>query len=120
VLMNPDYCVGRYRLAQVYLDYDMTEQALEEAERVMADERCPIQDAYRVAGIARMRLGQQQDASEAFDGCSQLAPRSCLANACRQFSQLSASDASPRSAAASPRAIDESPQAAEHTHDRTE
>lgn len=88
VLMNPDYCVGRYRLAQVYLDYDMTEQALEEAERVIADERCPIQDAYRVAGIARMRLGQQQSASEAFRSCSELAPRSCLADACRQFAQL--------------------------------
>lgn len=120
VLMNPDYCVGRYRLAQVYLDYDMTEQALEEAERVIGDERCPIQDAYRVAGIARMRLGQQQDANEAFAGCSELAPRSCLANACRQFSQLSATDAPPRSAAASARPVDEPPQAASDTPDRTE
>jgi type IV pilus assembly protein PilF len=120
VLMNPDYCVGRYRLAQVYLDYEMTEQALEEAERVIADDRCPIQDAYRVAGIARMRLGQQQDANEAFAGCSELAPRSCLANACRQFSQLSGSEAAPRSATASARAIDESPQAASDAPDRTE
>lgn len=116
VLMNPDYCVGRYRLAQVYLDYDMTEQALEEAERVIGDERCPIQDAYRVAGIARMRLGQQQDANEAFAGCSELAPRSCLANACRQFSQLSAADTPQRSAAASPR-VAEPPQPAADTPD---
>jgi type IV pilus assembly protein PilF len=94
----------------VYLDYDMTEQALEEAERVIADERCPIQDAYRVAGIARMRLGQQQDANEAFQGCFELAPRSCLASACRQFGQLAATDAkgptSGRSAAASPTVVD--------------
>ncbi|PRQ05901.1 Tetratricopeptide repeat protein [Enhygromyxa salina] len=94
VLMNPDYCVGRYRLAQVYLDYEMTEQALEEAERVISDERCPIQDAHRVAGIARMRLGQGAGASEAFQSCLELAPRSCLANACRQFMTLAA-DARP-------------------------
>lgn len=100
VLMNPDYCVGRYRLAQVYLDYDMTAQALEEAERVIADDRCPIQDAYRVAGIARMRMGKQQDANEAFKSCSELAPRSCLADACRQFGRLAASDAGPRTSAA--------------------
>jgi type IV pilus assembly protein PilF len=93
VLMNPDYCVGRYRLAQVYLDADMTEQALEEAERVTSDERCPIQDAHRVAGIARMRLGLADGASEAFETCLQLAPRSCLANACRQFLTLAAADA---------------------------
>lgn len=95
VLMNPDYCVGRYRLAQVYLDYEMTEQALEEAERVVNDDRCPIQDAYRVVGIARMRLGQQKGAGEAFQGCLELAPRSCLANACRQFQTLAAADAQP-------------------------
>jgi Tfp pilus assembly protein PilF len=95
VLMNPDYCVGRYRLAQVYLDYEMNEQALEQAELVVADDRCPIQDAYRVVGIARMRLGQQQGAGEAFADCSELAPRSCLANACRQFQTLAAADAPP-------------------------
>jgi Tfp pilus assembly protein PilF len=97
VLMNPDYCVGRYRLAQVYLDYEMTEQALEEAERVVADERCPIQDAHRVVGIAKMRLGFSQGATEAFDSCLQLAPRSCLANSCRQFKTLAAADARPAS-----------------------
>lgn len=95
VLMNPDYCVGRYRLAQVYLDYQMTEEALEEIERVIADERCPIQDAHRIAGVARMRLGFGVGAAEAFEGCLALAPRSCLANACRQFLALAASDARP-------------------------
>jgi type IV pilus assembly protein PilF len=93
VLMNPDYCVGRYRLAQVYLDYEMTEQALEEIEKVIGDDRCPIQDAHRVAGIARMRLGFGPGATEAFENCLALAPRSCLANACRQFLTLAASGA---------------------------
>ena len=95
VLMNPDYCVGRYRLAQVYLDADMTEAALEEIEKVIVDDRCPIQDAHRVAGVARMRLGFGDDASAAFTSCLELAPRSCLANACRQFLTLAAADAQP-------------------------
>lgn len=94
VLMNPDYCVGRYRLAQVYLDAEMTEQALEEIERVIADERCPIQDAHRVAGIARMRLGFGSDAGQSFESCLEMAPRSCLAKACRQFLSLASTDRS--------------------------
>lgn len=94
VLMNPDYCVGRYRLAQVYLDAEMTEQALEEIDRVIADPRCPIQDAHRVAGIAQMRLGFGADAGQSFESCLELAPRSCLANACRQFLSLASTDRS--------------------------
>lgn len=94
VLMNPDYCVGRYRLAQAYLDADMTEQALEEIERVIADERCPIQDAHRVAGIAKMRLGYAAEAGQSFESCLQMAPRSCLAGACEQFLTLSHTGAS--------------------------
>lgn len=93
VLMNPDYCVGRYRLSQVYLDYDMTEEALEEAERVLLDERCPIQAAHQVVGVAKMRLGHPQAARESFEMCLELAPRSCLADACRKFDSLAAADA---------------------------
>jgi Tfp pilus assembly protein PilF len=93
VLMNPDYCVARYRLAQVYLDYEMTEQALEEISQVTEDPRCPIQDAHRVEGIAQMRLGRGDAASQSFEECLQLAPRSCLANACRQFQTLAAAGA---------------------------
>ncbi|MFV8756078.1 tetratricopeptide repeat protein [Nannocystaceae bacterium ST9] len=94
VLMNPDYCVGRYRLAQVYLDAELTEQSLEEIERVIADDRCPIQDAHRIAGIAKMRLGFGADAGHSFESCLELAPRSCLAGACRQFLSLASTDRS--------------------------
>lgn len=93
VMFNPDYCVGRYRLAQVYLDYDLNEQAAEEASRVIGNDRCPIQDAHRLYGVATMRLGQQGEANAAFDACVALAPRSCLANDCTRYSQLAAVDA---------------------------
>jgi Tfp pilus assembly protein PilF len=90
VMFNPDYCVGRYRLAQVYLDHDLNEQAAEEAGKVVADERCPIQDAHRLLGVANLRLGRAEEAGIAFDACVALAPRSCLAGECQRFSQLAA------------------------------
>jgi type IV pilus assembly protein PilF len=85
VLINPDYCVGRYRLAHVYLDAGLVEEALEEAEAVTESAHCPIQDAYRIVGVARMRLGQVTDAQDAFETCVELAPRSCLAADCRKL-----------------------------------
>ncbi len=88
VLRNPDYCVGRYRLAQVYLDYDMNEQALEEIQQVASNNRCPIQDAHRVFGVAQLRTGQVANALQSFESCIQIAPRSCLAQECEDYASL--------------------------------
>ncbi len=85
VLLNPDFCVGRYRLAQVYLDTGLPEQAVEQARQVVDDPRCPIQDAHRILGVASMRLGDDQSAHDAFGSCVALAPRSCLAQDCGRF-----------------------------------
>lgn len=85
VLLNPDYCVGRYRLAQVYLDNGLPEQALEQAESVVANTRCPIQDAHRILGAARLRVGQVAEADSAFSSCVAVAPRSCLARQCQRL-----------------------------------
>jgi tetratricopeptide (TPR) repeat protein len=83
VLLNPEYCVGQYRLAQVYLEMDQPAAAAEHADAVLGNDRCPIQDAYRIAGVARLRLGQDEEAARALDGCVNLAPRSCLAQDCQ-------------------------------------
>jgi type IV pilus assembly protein PilF len=85
VLINPDYCVGQYRLAQVYLELGQADRAVEHAERVVTNERCPIQDAYRIVGVARLRMGQDEPASEAFEMCVNVAPRSCLARDCEKL-----------------------------------
>lgn len=85
VLLNPDFCVGRYRLAQVYLDQGLPEQAVEQAESVASNPRCPIQDAHRILGAARLRLGMQADADVAFSSCVDIAPRSCLARRCQRL-----------------------------------
>ncbi|MEX1364109.1 MAG: tetratricopeptide repeat protein, partial [Nannocystaceae bacterium] len=85
VLLNPDSCVSRYRLAQVYLDTGQLESALEQAQHVVDDPRCPIQDAHRIMGATRLRLGDDDGAHEAFGSCVTLAPRSCLAVDCSRF-----------------------------------
>jgi len=85
VLLNPDYCVGRYRLAQVYLDVGAHEAAIEQAQTVADDPRCPIQDAHRILGAARLRAGQDAEAQTAFQRCVALAPRSCLASECQRM-----------------------------------
>jgi tetratricopeptide (TPR) repeat protein len=85
VLINAEYCVGRYRLAQVYLESGLPEQALEQALAVVDNARCPIQDAYRIVGAANLRLGQVDPARQAFETCVSMAPRSCLADDCAKF-----------------------------------
>lgn len=85
VLLNPDFCVGRYRLAQVYLDAGLPEQAVEQAKLVVDDPRCPIQDAHRILGVASLRLGDETTAHAAFGSCVALSPRSCLAQDCGRF-----------------------------------
>lgn len=85
VLINGEYCVGRYRLAQVYLESGLPEQALEQAQQVVENQRCPIQDAHRIVGAAMLRLGQAEHAQTAFQTCVTLAPRSCLASDCARF-----------------------------------
>jgi Tfp pilus assembly protein PilF len=85
VLLNPDYCVGRYRLASVYLEQGLVEQAIEQAVQVVDNQRCPIQDAHRVLGAARLRAGLDDDAKIAFKSCVELAPKSCLAVECQRL-----------------------------------
>lgn len=83
ILINPDFCVGHYRLAQIYLDAGVHEQALAHAQRVVDNDQCPIQDAYRIAGVAELRLGEENDGVGVLKGCVDLAPRSCQAEDCR-------------------------------------
>ncbi len=85
VLLNPDYCVGHYRLAQVYMDSDLPDKAWEAVQMVLGNERCPIQDAHRLAGVASMRIGLADEAGQALQSCIALAPRSCLASDCEQL-----------------------------------
>jgi Tfp pilus assembly protein PilF len=83
VMLNPDFCVGHLRLAQVYQEYGFLEPAAEAISRVVGDERCPIPEAHRLHAEIALRMGQEADAAAAYASCVAVAPRSCIAKTCR-------------------------------------
>lgn len=85
---NPQFCVGRYRLGKVQVEQGDLDAALEELERVTADPKCPIQEAFHLQGLLLLKRspsqpGDRQRAAALFQRCVALAPRSCLAKECR-------------------------------------
>jgi type IV pilus assembly protein PilF len=88
VARAPGYCVGRYRLAKVHLERGEIDNAAEEADAVVANKKCPIQEAYLLAGLVHERRRERDQARALFDSCASLAPRSCLAEECRRYGQL--------------------------------
>jgi type IV pilus assembly protein PilF len=79
---QPQFCVGRYRLAKVYYEQQEWERAAEELDRVTADKACPIQEAFHLAGMVALRRQDRPHAAELFQRCVQLAPKSCIAKEC--------------------------------------
>jgi Tfp pilus assembly protein PilF len=88
VARSPGFCVGRYRLAKVHLERGEIESAAEEADAVVANKLCPIQEAYLLAGMVHERRKDREQARALFERCTALAPRSCLAEECRRYGQL--------------------------------
>jgi Tfp pilus assembly protein PilF len=79
---QPQFCVGRYRLAKVYYEQKEWDRAAEELDKVTGDKACPIQEAYHLAGLVALRRSERPRAAELFQKCVQLAPKSCLAREC--------------------------------------
>jgi Tfp pilus assembly protein PilF len=84
----PGFCVGRYRLAKVYVERGDMDEAAQEADAVVADPRCPIQEAFLLAGLVHQRRKNPERAKALFDRCSTMAPKSCVADECRRYAQL--------------------------------
>lgn len=86
---SPGFCVGRFRLAKVYVDRGDVEQAAEVLNPLLADaKRCPIQEAQLLGGLVYERANSREKAQELFQHCAEMAPRSCVADQCRQYAQL--------------------------------
>lgn len=79
---QPQFCVGRYRLAKVYYEQKEYDHAAEELEKVTGENKCPIQEAYHLAGMVSLRRQDRPRAAEMFQRCVALAPKSCLAREC--------------------------------------
>lgn len=88
VSQAPGFCVGRYRLAKVYLERSEIDSAAEEVDSVVANKQCPIQEAYLLAGLVHDRKKERERARTMFERCAELAPRSCVAAECRRYAQL--------------------------------
>jgi type IV pilus assembly protein PilF len=88
VARSPGFCVGRYRLAKVHMERGDIENAAEQADAIVANKQCPIQEAYLLAGLVHERRREREQARTLFERCANLAPRSCLAEECRRYGQL--------------------------------
>ena len=85
----PAFCVGRYRLAKVYLERGDLEQAIDTIDPVVADgKRCPIQEAFLLAGLLHERRKGLEKARELFRTCADMSPRSCVAEECKRYAQM--------------------------------
>jgi Tfp pilus assembly protein PilF len=88
VSRSPKFCVGRYRLAKVYFERSDLEQAQENIDAVVDDARCPIQEAYLLAGLIHQRRRNRDRARGLLQRCSDMAPRSCTAGECRRYASM--------------------------------
>ena len=88
VSQAPGFCVGRYRLAKVYVERGELDSAADEVDAVVGNEKCPIQEAYLLGGLVHERRKDRDRARALFQRCASLAPRSCMAGECRRYAQL--------------------------------
>jgi Tfp pilus assembly protein PilF len=88
VARAPGFCVGRYRLAKIYVERADYDRAAEQIDAVVTDARCPIQEAYLLGGLVYQRRKETERAGELFSRCAEMAPRSCLAAECKRYSEM--------------------------------
>jgi type IV pilus assembly protein PilF len=86
VKLRRDFCVGHYRLGKAHAakkEYEKAEQSFTNALEV--DTRCAgFQHAWHERGVARMNLGNREDARGDFERCVELGPKSEEGQACRR------------------------------------
>lgn len=73
--LQPEFCVGGYRLALAYEKKKDYEAALEAVTRALDTDRTEcraLQDAYKVRARLRMRLGDREGAKDDLDRCRDL------------------------------------------------
>lgn len=88
VAHTPGFCVGRYRLAKVYVERGQYAEAAEEIDAVTVNQACPIQEAFLLAGMVHQRRKDAAGARTLFDRCVSIAPRACLALECKRYGEM--------------------------------
>lgn len=87
IFHEPRFCVGRYRLAQVYYDQKDYDATIKELKKVVDDKACPIQEAHHLLGLALLRTKDPGQAKIEFDTCVKLNPNSCVSEECRRYAK---------------------------------
>ena len=64
------------------------DRAAQEIDAITNNKLCPIQEAFLLGGMVNQRLNQRDRARALFQRCADLAPRSCMADECRRYVQL--------------------------------
>lgn len=88
VQVQPRFCVGYYRMGRVHFEREALPEAAEALTKALeADEMCEegYQEAWRLRGEVRARLGQREQAVRDFERCVELAPKTEDGRACRRF-----------------------------------
>lgn len=87
VELQPRFCVGYYRLGQVYSatrEYEKADKAFTSA--IEADERCKIfQQAWYMRGKVRAQLGDREQAIADLERCAELESNSETGQSCRRL-----------------------------------
>jgi Tfp pilus assembly protein PilF len=90
LLLQPKYCLARYRLGRVYFEselYQLSNKAL--SRTISQGPPCSnIQEAWLYLGLTQMKLNQIKKAEYTFSRCVELAPSSCIALKCKKHQQL--------------------------------
>jgi len=85
---QPRFCLGYYLMGKTYFAMEQFEEAEASlTEALSADERCEnaFQDAFRLRGETRARLGQREDAVTDLERCVELGPRTEAGRGCRRL-----------------------------------
>lgn len=85
---QPKFCLGRYWLAKVYYEQKQFERSAAELRRVVADKACPIQEAYRLLGLAYLKQKMPAKAREQFEQCVTRNPKSCISKECARYAKM--------------------------------
>lgn len=88
VRVQPRFCVGYYRMAQIHFEAESYPQAEEMANLAIgADEMCTerYQEAYQLRGEIRARLGHSDEAVEDFERCVEIGANSAAGQACQRL-----------------------------------
>jgi tetratricopeptide (TPR) repeat protein len=88
VSRQPRFCVGRYRLAKVFVERKNFDDAAENLAALVSDKTCPIQEAFLLGGMVEQKRGRSDDAVELFRRCQTMAPKSCVADECRRLASM--------------------------------